>query len=219
MDSAMLSHDPDSGVYSGITPWANSHNTSASLQCPARLSSTSSSRNGGNASGSVIGDANPSCQRCLPGRSISRCPVRCRQGGQDRGELRLQPRVQHRVRARGDALNPHLAAGRVEQRQELGRSLPQTLVRLLGRLAFGLPTRPRIRLGLERPRFIFAPDRQAQRLADAVRVFDQFFLAAASGSVTITVPVLRRRRACPVGHHVRLRCQLHPAALSTVWIV
>jgi hypothetical protein len=45
-------------------------------------------------------------------------------------------------------------------------------VRLLGRLAFGLPTRPRIRLGLERPRLVLAPDRQAQRLADAVRVFD-----------------------------------------------
>ena len=37
-DSAKLSHEPLSGVYSGITPWANSQVTIELLKCPARLS-------------------------------------------------------------------------------------------------------------------------------------------------------------------------------------
>ena len=40
---------------------------------------------------------------------------------------------------------------------------------------------------------------------DSVGVLDQFFFASESGSVTTAGPALRRRRALPVGHQVRLR--------------
>jgi hypothetical protein len=63
MPSAMFSHDPPNGVNSGITPWANSHSTSSGVLCPARLSSTGSTRNGGSCSGSVIRSLNPACHR------------------------------------------------------------------------------------------------------------------------------------------------------------
>ena len=42
-------------------------------------------------------------------------------------------------------------------------------------------------------------------LAEAVGVLDQLFFASASGAVTTAGPALRRRRAEPVGHQVRLR--------------
>ena len=40
---------------------------------------------------------------------------------------------------------------------------------------------------------------------EAVGVLDQLFLGSASGSVTTAAPALRRRRAVPVGHQVRVR--------------
>ena len=48
MLSAMFSHDPPTGVYSGMIPCANSQQTNSGVLCPARLSSTRSIRSGGN---------------------------------------------------------------------------------------------------------------------------------------------------------------------------
>ena len=68
IDSAMFSQEPLSGVYSGMTPWATSHNTSAGVLCPVRLSRTSSSRRGGRRSGRVNLIVSPSCQRSQAAR-------------------------------------------------------------------------------------------------------------------------------------------------------
>ncbi len=46
-DSAMFNHDPLKGVYSGITPCANSQTTIEELKCPARLSQIRMRRSGG----------------------------------------------------------------------------------------------------------------------------------------------------------------------------
>ena len=51
MLSAMFSHDPPTGVYSGMMPCSNSQQTNAGVLCPARLSSTSSIRSGGSSAG------------------------------------------------------------------------------------------------------------------------------------------------------------------------
>jgi hypothetical protein len=59
----MFSHDPLTGVYKGITPWANSHNTNAAVLWPDRLSSTNNARSGGSSAGRVICSFRPACQR------------------------------------------------------------------------------------------------------------------------------------------------------------
>ena len=46
-DSAMFSHEPLSGVYSGMIPCANSQVTIDVLRCPARLSQIRIKRSGG----------------------------------------------------------------------------------------------------------------------------------------------------------------------------
>jgi class 3 adenylate cyclase len=54
----------------------------------------------------------------LPRRRLRRTR---RAGGQDGGQLPAQPRVQHRVRRPLDRLGAHLASGRAEQGEQLGR--------------------------------------------------------------------------------------------------
>lgn len=54
IDSAMFSQEPLSGVYKAITPWLNSHNTSAGVKCPLRLSHTSSRRSAGKRAGRMM---------------------------------------------------------------------------------------------------------------------------------------------------------------------
>jgi hypothetical protein len=99
-----------------------------------------------------------------------------------RSQRALEPAVQDGVRAGRHALDPNLAVGRVEQREELGRAVAEILVRLARRLALGPPGGAGMGNGLERPGLIGASDRQAQRLAGAVGILDQinFFLALAS---------------------------------------
>ena len=66
MLSAMFSHEPPTGVYSGMIPCANSQQTNSAVLCPARLSSTRSIRSGGNSSKSVGLMLRPSCHRSQP---------------------------------------------------------------------------------------------------------------------------------------------------------
>lgn len=63
MLSAMFSHDPPTGVYTGMIPWANSHGTNSGVLCPARLSNTNSIRKGGNSAGGVGLTARPAGHR------------------------------------------------------------------------------------------------------------------------------------------------------------
>src|SRR5207249_10471744 len=62
-----LSHEPLSGVYSGMTPWANSQVTIELLRCPARLSQIRIKRSGG--SGRCGRCPNQVAQSAAAGRS------------------------------------------------------------------------------------------------------------------------------------------------------
>ena len=202
----MFSHDPPTGVYSGMIPCANSQQTNSGVLCPARLSSTRSIRSGGSSASSVGLIVSPSCHRS----QAARHPAAGSAGGSGiaariAGQLPLQPGVQDRVGAGRHALDPDAAVGRAEQRQDLGRAVAEVLVRLPRRVALGPPRLARVGDRLVGPGLVGAPDRQAHRLAGAVGVLDQLFFASASGSVTTAGPALRRRRALPVGHQVRVR--------------
>ncbi len=61
IDSAIVSQEPPSGVYSGMIPCRNSHSTSSGVVCPARLSQMSSMRKGGNSTGKVGRIVKPAC--------------------------------------------------------------------------------------------------------------------------------------------------------------
>src|SRR3954469_4269605 len=76
-----------------------------------------------------------------------------------------------------------------------------------------------MRHGLKGARLVLAPDGQSQFGSPCGGLFDQLFLAAASGSLTRTTPCLRLRITTPVSHHVRLFCQLRPASCSVRQIV
>ena len=66
--SAMFSQLPDSGVYRGMMPWANSHSSSSGVLCPVRLSSTNNIRKGGSSAGRLGFTDSPCCQRCHASR-------------------------------------------------------------------------------------------------------------------------------------------------------
>ena len=107
----------------------------------------------------------------------------------------------------------------MEQGQALGCATPDVFVRLLGRVLARLPRHPGMRHGLNRPGLVLAPDRQPKLRAQRVGLLDQPRFTAASGSTRVTVPCLRRRVTTPVWHHVRLFCQLRPAACRVRQIV
>jgi hypothetical protein len=115
--------------------------------------------------------------------------------------------VQHGSGRPPHPFGPHLAGGRAEQGEELGDADALVLVRLPGRMRLGLPALPRQWRRLGGPRLILAGDRYSRRLRSYVRLLDLPFFCSVSGSTTVTVPALRWRRAVPVGHHVRVRCQ------------
>src|SRR3954464_9936431 len=93
------------------------------------------------------------------------------------------------------------------------------LVRPDCRVTLRPPTAARLRYSLDRARLVLAPDRQTHGGAERVGSLDQPLFTAASGSTTVTVPCLRRRATTPVWHHVRLLCQLWPAACRVRQIV
>src|SRR4051812_27822990 len=76
-----------------------------------------------------------------------------------------------------------------------------------------------MRHGLERAGLVLTPNGQSQFGSPCVGLFDQLFLAAASGSLTRTTPCLRVRITTPVSHQVRLFCQLRPPACKVRQIV
>ena len=76
------------------------------------------------------------------------------------------------------------------------------------RLAFDRPFLALIRHCLKRASLILIPDLQAEGLAQRIGVLNQAFFSSLSGSLTATKPCLRLRMAMPVGHHVRVFCQV-----------
>src|SRR3954469_13482737 len=100
----------------------------------------------------------------------------------------------------------------MEQGQDFGRAAADVLVRLGGRSPLWLPRRAGMRHGLKGAGLVLAPDGQPKLGAERIGLLDQPLFTIASGSTRVTVPCLRRRVATPVWHHVRLFCQLSPAA-------
>lgn len=76
------------------------------------------------------------------------------------------------------------------------------------RLAFGRPLLPLVWQGLKRAGFILIPDLQAEGFAHSIGILDQSFFPSLSRSLTVTCPALRLRIALPVGHQLRVFCQL-----------
>lgn len=188
---------------------------------PARLSRTSSIRKAG------IRSRSPKGQRQAPLPTLPKQEVggiichqrRGRQGVQDGAESLLEPRVEHGVFCGGDATHPQLPSGRFKERQEFGRAVANILVGQARGLAALAPALPWVRHRLVRPGFILGPERQAQLERLGVGVLDQLFFAAASGSTTSTTPLLRLRKAVPVGHQERVRPKRAPAWTSAVRMV
>src|SRR3954462_5418968 len=107
----------------------------------------------------------------------------------------------------------------MKQGQDLGCAAPDVFVRLGGRVFARLPGWAGMRHGLKRPRLVLAPDREPKLGAERIGLLDQPLFTAASGSMRVSVPCLRRRVATPVWHQVRLFCQLSPAACRVRQIV
>lgn len=131
----------------------------------------------------------------------------------------LQPRVQHDIRRSGYAFGPHLAGCGTEQRQQLGCTAANVLVRLAHRLALRSPGLAWLGNGLVWTSFILTPDGNTREFSGAIGQFDQPLFTSVSGSTTVTTPALRLRCAVPVGHHVRVRWYELPASCSTRRIV
>src|SRR5262249_2863250 len=123
-----------------------------------------------------------------------------------------QPRMEHTVGGAAHPLDPDRAAGRMEQGQLFGRPPADILMRVADRLAGGMPLRARIGHGLGGTRLVFSPYRHPLL---GVGGLNQVFFATASGSTTVTVPLLRLRMAVPVSHQLRSLPQSKPASCRT----
>jgi hypothetical protein len=75
-----------------------------------------------------------------------------------------------------------------------------------------LPARSRVGLGLVGPGLVLAPSRSTGRRHLTLRLRDQPLVGSVCGSVTVTTPLVRWRRAVPVGHPLRVRCYDLPAS-------
>lgn len=116
----------------------------------------------------------------------------------------LQPGMQHGIGRRQDAFGMHISGCRTQERQQLGCPPTHVLVGLESRLAFQMPVFSRLGYGLIGARFVLAPQGQSCLFCPLVGLLDQVFFSPALGSLTVTVPALRTRRAVPVGHQVRV---------------
>ena len=87
----------------------------------------------------------------------------------------FEPGVEHRIGTAMHPFYPNLSCGRMEQAHELGRAIPQVLVRLVCWLALRFPTHAGIGYGLKRSGLIDSPHRDAHLLTLSVSAFDQIF--------------------------------------------
>jgi hypothetical protein len=86
-------------------------------------------------------------------------------------------------------------------------------------MALWLPRRPRLWDGLRGSRFVFLALDNPVGFRVLARQLDPSFFFGVSRSETMTVPLVRVRRASPVRHHVRVRWELSPASCRTSRIV
>ena len=114
----------------------------------------------------------PSLPRAAGHRRISQRGGR-RQRRQDHLQPLLEPAMQDRVGAAADRLEVHLAAGGMEQGQDLAGAAPDILVRPGRGAASRPPAAARLRHGLEGTGLVLAPDRQAEGGAERVGPLDQ----------------------------------------------
>ena|SRR5207245_7903818 len=103
--------------------------------------------------------------------------------------------MQDHIGGREDAFGVENASRRAKERQQFGSAPTLILMRLQERMAFGLPRGPRLRDGLVRPRFIFVQLHNPRRFRLLARQLNQSFFSGVSRSYTVTVPLLRLRRA------------------------
>ncbi len=87
----------------------------------------------------------------------------------------FEPEVKHRVGAAVHSLDPNLSRSRMEQAHELGRAIPQVLVRLTCWFALRFPARAGIGHCLKRTGLVDSPHRDAHLLTLSVSAFDQIF--------------------------------------------
>ena len=106
--------------------------------------------------------------------------------------------MQDRIGRLLDGQSANLSALGMKQRQQLGGSLPNVLMRLASGLSFGLPTGSGLRNGLIGSGFVLVPDGNARGFGLSVRLLDQPLFTSASGSCTVTTPSLRLRSTTPV---------------------
>src|SRR5438128_314885 len=137
------------------------------------------------------------------------------QVSQDLQQFWLQPWVQDHVRRVGHPSCTHLAGGRAEQGQQLGRAAADVLMRLTNWLTLRPPGLTGLRNGLVRACLILTPHGNTYAFSDVVGEFDEPLFTSVCGSTTVTTPVLRFHCAVPVGHHVRVRWYELPASCST----
>ncbi len=95
----------------------------------------------------------------------------------------------------------------MEEREPFRGAMACVFVRVTPWFADGFPALTGTRDRLVGARFVLAPDRHSRGLGSCVRLLNQPFFRSASGSTTVTTPAVRLRRAVPVGHQVRVRCQ------------
>src|SRR5215213_8616862 len=165
----------------------------------------------------AFGQGEPDGEAVLParpGRTVLRLRLggRLRQRRPQRRQLGLEPGVQDRVGGARDALDAEQPGRRLEQGQQLGRAVAGVLVGIAGRAGRRAPLAPGLGNRLVRSGLILGPDRQ---VGLGIGLLDQPLFTVASGSWTATSPALRRRRASPVWHHERSRCQPRSASCST----
>jgi len=134
---------------------------------------------------------------------------------QDRCQFLLQPRMQDGVGRSLHLLGPHFTRGWPKQRELLDRAPSDVLVGLARRLPFQLPGLPCLGDHLIGPSFILPPHLQTQFFTYPVGSLDEPLFCSAAGSSTRTTPSLRLRKATPVLHQVRLRCQVYLASCNT----
>ena len=103
--------------------------------------------------------------------------------------------MQDGIGRRGYSFGAYLAGGWTEKGEKFGGAPSLILMWLSGGMAFRLPASPRLRDGLIGPGFIFIQLYDPSGLGLLVRQLDYSFFSGVSGSYTVTVPLLRLRRA------------------------
>src|SRR2546421_11291534 len=103
--------------------------------------------------------------------------------------------MQHGIGSFEHAFGAHLAGGRTEEGEQFGGASALILMWLSGWMAFRLPGGSGLRDGLVGSSFIFVELHDPGSLCLLVGQLDYSFFSGVSGSYTVTVPLLRLRRA------------------------